>query len=185
MVLGLVLGACDSHFSALPRRPLQAHSPRCPRSSVTAPAGKQTRWARPGPVEHGPACHSSAGAFPPQGPRARAGTFPLRSGDLSKLTTGQAPVMPGLWSSPSALGQRFRGLNPESAEAPPCQRSRQPWPRRNALQGPHGAQPTHEELSAAHPAEEWAFLKAAPSSRHSHSPSGEGRRQEADSDQAQ
>lgn len=42
------------------------------------------------PVEHGTATPSQ-GAVPPQGPWSRAGTFLLRSGDLSKLTTGQAP----------------------------------------------------------------------------------------------
>lgn len=103
------------------------------------------------------------GAFPPQGPRSRAGPFLLRSSDLSELTTSQATSDAHPGALPLRLAQRFCGLNSESAEAPPCQRCRQ-------LRGPQGTQPTHEEPSAAHPAGRMGILDSSPSALHSHTP---------------
>lgn len=94
---------------------------------------KGCRWGKlcRGPREHGQPflCQD---ACLPQGPRSRAGTFPLPSGNLGKLTRGQAAS--GVWrlapfsSGAETLRFELSRLRPQDASC-----GRQLGPRRDAF----------------------------------------------------
>ena len=114
--LGLVFGSCDSKFSALPP------GPHVSPGSLPQVATGVSQWlrqvSRQGTRGWGPRAHGQPLFFqdapPSQGPRWRARAFPLPSGDLRRLTTGQATREVQPVACPSALGQRLCSLNLES-----------------------------------------------------------------------
>lgn len=140
-----------------------------------AQEGKEPRKTMPDLWKHG-LVTPLQDAFHPQGPMCKAGIFLLHSGDLSKLTTGQATSVAQHVALPLGSGAQTLWFEPRAHHAKDGKSC--------------GVGEMHSEVprepNRRTRSERMDILEFCPQSTAlPHSPSWAGSRQETDSDQAQ